>query len=98
MAEYDSDVIVVGGGLAGICSAIELLDRNLQVTILDRDCEQNFGGLAKESFGGIFVVGSPEQRRVGAMTPLNLHLPTGIHLQNSSRVTSGQDVRTSFIG
>ena len=74
MADYDCDVIVVGGGLAGICAAIELLDRGLMVTILDRDCEQHFGGLAKESFGGIFVVGSPEQKRVGAIDSAELAL------------------------
>jgi predicted oxidoreductase len=35
------------------------------VVLLDRDVEANFGGLARESFGGIFVVGSAEQRRAG---------------------------------
>ncbi len=66
MAAYNSDVIIVGGGIAGICAALELLDRAKSVVLLDRDTEENFGGLGKESFGGIFAVGSPEQRRVGA--------------------------------
>jgi len=65
MADYRSDVVVVGGGLAGIVAALELLSANKRVTILDRDSEQNFGGLARESFGGIFVVGTREQRRAG---------------------------------
>jgi predicted oxidoreductase len=58
-----SDVIIIGGGLAGICAALELIERDYTVTLFDRDVAENFGGLAKESFGGIFVVGSPEQRR-----------------------------------
>ena len=65
MRTYKSDVVVIGGGLAGICAALELLDAGKSVTILDRDGEENFGGLAKESFGGIFVVGSREQKRAG---------------------------------
>ena len=59
------DVAVIGGGLAGIVAAIELLSAGKRVTLVERDCEENFGGLAKESFGGILVVGSDEQRRAG---------------------------------
>lgn len=63
--KYRSDAVVVGGGIAGICAALELLEGGASVLLLDRDEEQNIGGLAKEAFGGIFVVGSPEQRRAG---------------------------------
>lgn len=65
MREYRSDVVVIGGGLAGIVAAQELLSAGKNVTLLDRDCADNFGGLAKESFGGILMVGTPEQRRSG---------------------------------
>jgi len=65
MLHYRSDVIVVGGGLAGIVAAQELLSAGKRVLLLERDAEENFGGLAKESFGGIFLVGTPEQRRYG---------------------------------
>jgi predicted oxidoreductase len=58
-----SDALIIGGGLAGIAAALELLDRGARVLILDRDAEESFGGLARESFGGIFVVGSDEQKR-----------------------------------
>jgi len=60
-----SDVIVIGGGIAGICAALELLDAGRSVLLLDRDTADNFGGLAKESFGGILLVDTPEQRRAG---------------------------------
>ncbi len=62
---YRGDVVVVGGGLAGIVTALELLDRGTGVVLLDRDTPERFGGLARESFGGIFMVGTPEQRRLG---------------------------------
>lgn len=65
MQRYQSDVVVIGGGLAGIVAALELLSSGKRVTLLDRDTEENFGGLAKESFGGILMVGTPEQRRSG---------------------------------
>jgi len=57
------DNIIVGGGLAGITTAIELLDNNKEVLIIDRDTEENFGGLAKKSFGGIIFSGTPEQKK-----------------------------------
>ncbi|HQR59177.1 MAG TPA: FAD-dependent oxidoreductase, partial [Azonexus sp.] len=60
-----SEVIIVGGGIAGICAALESLDAGRDVLLLDRDTADNFGGLAKESFGGIFLVGTPEQRHAG---------------------------------
>src|ERR1035437_3581210 len=70
MERLESDVIVVGGGLAGIVATLELIEAGKQVTLIDRDAGENFGGLAKESFGGILVVGSREQKRAGiADTP-----------------------------
>ncbi len=59
------DVAIVGGGLAGMVAAAELLDAGRRVVVLDRDTEANFGGLARESFGGMFFVDSPQQRRAG---------------------------------
>lgn len=65
MQQYRSDVLVIGGGLAGIVTALDLLSAGRSVTLLDRDGEDAFGGQAKESFGGILLVGTPEQRRTG---------------------------------
>ena len=65
MNKYISDVVIVGGGIAGITAAIELLNLDKKVIIFDRDVEENFGGLAKESFGGMFFVDTPQQRRAG---------------------------------
>ena len=65
MTIYEYDNIIVGGGLAGISTAIELLDNNKKVLIIERDNEENFGGLAKKSFGGILFSGTPEQKRAG---------------------------------
>ena len=65
MAEYRSDVLIIGGGIAGITVALDLLEGGKSVLMLDRDEESVFGGLARESFGGMFFVDSPEQRRQG---------------------------------
>lgn len=59
------ETIIIGGGLAGITAAIELLDNHKRVLIIDRDCEANFGGLAKKSFGGILFSGTPLQKKAG---------------------------------
>jgi uncharacterized protein len=60
-----ADVIVVGAGLAGLVAACEVVDRGLQVLILDQENSANLGGQAFWSFGGLFFVNSPEQRRLG---------------------------------
>ena len=57
--------IIVGGGLAGISAAIELLDNHKKVLIIERDIEEHFGGLAKKSFGGILFSGTPQQQKAG---------------------------------
>ena len=59
------DVVIVGAGLAGLATALDLLDSTIRIVILDRNGPQRLGGLAKESFGGIFFVGSPQQKRTG---------------------------------
>ena len=60
----DADVIVVGGGLAGLVAASELADAGRRVIVLDQEPEASLGGQAFWSFGGLFLVDSPEQRRL----------------------------------
>ena len=62
---YDADAIIVGGGLAGLVAAAELIDARKKIIILDQEPEQSLGGQAFWSLGGIFLVDSPEQRRMG---------------------------------
>ncbi|MCU0235107.1 MAG: FAD-binding dehydrogenase [Thermoanaerobaculales bacterium] len=62
---YRADVVIAGGGLAGLAAAYELLDHGLTVLVLDRDTAERLGGLATRSFGGVMFVGTPEQRKLG---------------------------------
>ncbi|MFE5718491.1 FAD-binding dehydrogenase [Streptomyces erythrochromogenes] len=61
---YDADVIVIGAGLAGLVATAELVDAGRKVILLDQEPEQSIGGQAHWSFGGLFFVDSPEQRRM----------------------------------
>ncbi|HEY7833071.1 MAG TPA: FAD-binding dehydrogenase [Ktedonobacterales bacterium] len=61
----DADVIIVGAGLAGLVAAAELADARRRVIVVDQEPEQNLGGQAFWSLGGLFLVDSPEQRRLG---------------------------------
>ncbi|MET9623114.1 FAD-binding dehydrogenase [Streptomyces sp. NPDC006464] len=61
---YDADVIVIGAGLAGLVATAELVDAGRSVILLDQEPEQSLGGQAHWSFGGLFLVDSPEQRRM----------------------------------
>ena len=73
MAE-DADVIVVGCGLAGLVAATEIADAGKSVVIVDQEGEQSLGGQAFWSFGGLFLVDSPEQRRLGIKDSYELAL------------------------
>jgi uncharacterized protein len=61
----DYDVIVVGAGIAGLTAVTEAADAGRKVLLLDQEPEASFGGQAWWSFGGLFLVDSPEQRRLG---------------------------------
>ncbi|MEU3368055.1 FAD-binding dehydrogenase [Streptomyces pseudogriseolus] len=68
----DADVIVVGAGLAGLVAAHELTAKGRRVALVDQENAANLGGQAYWSFGGLFLVGSPEQRRLGVKDSFEL--------------------------
>lgn len=68
----DADVIVIGAGLAGLVATVELAEAGRKVILLDQEGEQNIGGQAFWSFGGLFFIDSPEQRRMGIRDSLDL--------------------------
>ena len=72
MTFSDPDAIIVGGGLAGLVTASELLDAGKRVLLVEQEPPQSLGGQAFWSFGGLFLVDSPEQRRMGVKDSLEL--------------------------
>ncbi|MGL5818049.1 MAG: FAD-binding dehydrogenase, partial [Phycicoccus sp.] len=68
----DADVVVVGAGLAGLVATCELADAGRSVVLLDQENEDNLGGQAWWSLGGLFLVDTPEQRRLGITDSLEL--------------------------
>jgi len=68
------EVIIVGAGLAGLVAAVELTQAGRKVVIVEQEPEQSLGGQAYWSFGGLFLVNSPEQRRMGIKDSYELAL------------------------
>ena len=69
-----SDVIIVGAGLAGLVAAHEAVARGRKVLLLDQEGPQSLGGQAFWSLGGLFMVDTPEQRRMGIRDSYDLAL------------------------
>ncbi|MDQ6715843.1 MAG: FAD-binding dehydrogenase [Actinomycetota bacterium] len=63
--DTEADAVVVGAGLAGLVAATELTSAGRRVVVVEQESRANLGGQAHWSFGGLFLVGSPEQRRMG---------------------------------
>ncbi|WP_434176010.1 FAD-binding dehydrogenase [Brachybacterium conglomeratum] len=68
----EAEVIVIGAGLSGLVAATEIADGGRRVLLLEREGEQDLGAQAWWSFGGLFLVDSPEQRRLGIRDSLEL--------------------------
>lgn len=68
----ERDAIIVGGGLAGLVAADELTTAGRRVALVDQETPANLGGQAWWSFGGLFLVDSPEQRRLGVRDSFDL--------------------------
>ena len=60
----DADIIVIGAGLAGLVAAVEAAEAGRTVVVLDQEGPESLGGQAWWSLGGLFLVNSPEQRRL----------------------------------
>jgi predicted oxidoreductase len=70
--QLHADVVVVGAGLSGLVSAAEAYNAGRTVLILDQEPEASLGGQAHWSFGGLFMVDSPEQRHLGVKDSVEL--------------------------
>ena len=68
----ETDVVVVGAGLAGLVATAELVAAGTRVLLLEQEPEASFGGQAWWSFSGLFLVDSPEQRRLRVRDSLEL--------------------------
>jgi predicted oxidoreductase len=62
---YEAEVVIVGGGIAGLVTAYDLLEAGKTVLLFDKDTRENLGGLAKKSFGGVHMIGTPHQKKLG---------------------------------
>lgn len=74
MSTSQATAIVIGAGLAGLVATCELIDSGKRVILVDQESDANFGAQAWWSFGGIFLVNSPEQRRLGVNDSVDLAL------------------------
>lgn len=68
----NADAIIIGAGLAGLVAAHELALAGRKVILLEQEGDNSIGGQAFWSLGGLFMVDSPEQRRLGIKDNIDL--------------------------
>ncbi|MGN8025958.1 FAD-binding dehydrogenase [Microbacterium sp. 22242] len=69
---HSTDVLVIGWGLSGLVAAAEAITAGRRVVIVDQQPRTDLGGQAWWSFGGLFLIDSPEQRRMGVRDSYDL--------------------------
>ncbi|MHC3003430.1 FAD-binding dehydrogenase [Gordonia sp. GN26] len=74
MTKQVADAVVVGAGLAGLVATYELTKAGRRVVVVDQENRNNLGGQAFWSLGGLFMVDTPEQRRLGISDSADLAL------------------------
>lgn len=84
--QADTDVVVVGAGLAGLVAAAEVADAGRRAIVVDQEPEASLGGQAFWSLGGLFLVNSPEQRRLGVKDSHELALQDWLGTAGFDRV------------
>ncbi|MFC2085871.1 FAD-binding protein [Bacteroidota bacterium] len=96
MRTHKTGVVVAGGGLAGMVAALELLDAGEDVLIIDKDVKENFGGLARESFGGVHLIDTPQQRRLGLRDTPDLALSDWLRCANFGNLDANPRLWAEF--
>ncbi len=89
----DADVIVVGAGLAGLVATQELTSRGKRVAVVDQENAANLGGQAFWSFGGLFLVNSAQQRRLGVTDSVELAWSDWQGSAQFDRLADGHGIR-----
>ncbi len=95
------DVVVVGAGLAGLVATAELTAAGKRVLLLDAENRSSLGGQAFWSFGGLFLVDSPEQRRLGVRDSAELALADWLgsaHFADDGSDAMGRAWAEAFVG
>lgn len=72
--QMQKNIFIIGSGLSGLVAATELIKKGHKVTMLDQEARQAMGGQAYWSFGGLFLVNSKIQRRLGVKDSYELAL------------------------
>lgn len=79
------DTIIIGSGIAGLTTALELAKKDKQILILDAQDESKMGGLARSAFGGMALIGTPEQKRSGIVDSAEIALKDWYSFANFSQ-------------
>jgi len=83
--EIEYDTLIIGGGISGLTAALELAKADKKVLILDAQDKSKLGGLARNAFGGMALIGTPEQQRNGITDNVEIALKDWLSFANFSK-------------
>lgn len=100
MRTHSTDVVIIGAGLAGLVTAAEAVARGRHVMIIDQEPHRSIGGQAFWSFGGLLLIDTPEQRRLGIRDSYDLARGDWLHAAGFDRDTDewGRKWADAYLG